>query len=84
MNIFSERDEVLCRDGYIRSSKDEGVEVLMIWDRNEVITLLNKMYQKVIYECKINGYDVETWSLGISFEAILKPPFYILSNCLTR
>ena len=72
VNIFSERDEVLCRDGYIRSSKDEGVEVLMIWDRNEVITLLNKMYQKVIYECKINGYDVETWSLGISFEAILK------------
>lgn len=72
VNIFSNREEVLCRDGYIRDFKEEGIEVLTIWDRNEVVALLNKMYQKVIYECEINGYDVETYSLGISFEAILK------------
>ena len=73
IDFFSERgDEVLCKDGYIRNSKKEGIEPLKIWDREEVITLLDKMYQKVIAECEANGYDTVSYSLGISFEAILK------------
>jgi hypothetical protein len=63
---------VLCKDGYIRNSKEEGIEPLKIWDRDEVIALLDKMYQKVISICATNGYDTETYSLGISFEAKLQ------------
>ena len=73
IDIFGERgDEVLCKDGYIRNSKEEGIEILKVWDREEVIALLDKMYQKVIAECEANGYDTEEYSLGISFEAKLK------------
>lgn len=73
INIFGERGEdVLCKDGYIRDSKEEGIEILKVWDREEVIALIDKMYQKVIAECEANGYDTEEYSLGISFEAKLK------------
>jgi len=65
-------DEVLCKDGYIRNSKEDGIEILKVWDRDEVITLLDKMYQKVITECQTNGYDTKSYSLGISFDAKLK------------
>ena len=76
--------EVLCKDGYIRNSQEEGIEILKIWDRNEVIALLNKMYQKVITECEVNGYDTEAYSLGISFEARLKKegaPSHLFTEC---
>lgn len=73
IDIFDEKGEdVLCKDGYIRNSKEDGIEVLKVWDRDEVIALLNKMYKKVIAECEANGYDTEEYSLGISFEAKLK------------
>ena len=73
MNLFGENgEEVLCSDGYIRNSKETDVDILNVWDRTEVIELLNKMYQKVIATCNANGYDTETYSLGISFEAKLK------------
>ena len=36
---------MLCKDGYIWNSKEEGIEPLKIWDRDEVIALLDKMYQ---------------------------------------
>lgn len=73
MNLFWENgEEVLCSDGYIRNSKETDVDILNVWDRTEVIELLNKMYQKVIATCNANGYDTETYSLGISFEAKLK------------
>lgn len=73
INIFGVRDDkVLCEDGYIRNSKEDGIDILKVWDRDEVIALLDKMYQKVINECETNGYDTEEYSLGISFEAKLK------------
>lgn len=73
MNLFGENgEEVLCSDGYIRNSKETDVDILNVWDRTEVIELLNKMYQKVIATCNANGYETETYSLGISFEAKLK------------
>lgn len=73
INVFGKKGvEVLCKDGYIRNSKEEGIEPLKIWDRDEVIALLDKMYQKVISICDTNGYDTETYSLGISFEAKLQ------------
>lgn len=73
INIFGEKGEdVLCKDGYIRNSKENGIEELKVWDRDEVIALRDKMYQKVIEECEANGYDTEENSLGISFEAQLK------------
>lgn len=65
-------DEVLCSDGYIRNTKEVDVDILKVWDRDEVIALLDKMYKKVIAECKANGYETEEHSLGISFEAKLK------------
>ena len=65
-------EDVLCKDGYIRSSNEDGIEVLKVWDRDEVIALLEKMHQKVITECKTNGYDTEAYTLGISFRAELK------------
>lgn len=73
VDIFGERgDEVLCKDGYIRNSTEDDLEILKVWDRDEAIALLDKMYQKVVAECKANGYDTETLSLGISFKAELK------------
>ena len=73
IDIFGEKGEdVLCKDGYIRNSQEDGIEVLKVWNRNEVIALLDKMYHKVISECEANGYDTEEYSLGISFEAKLK------------
>ena len=65
-------DEVLCSDGYIRNSKESDIDILKIWDRDELIALMDKMHEKVITECKANGYDTEAHSLGISFEAELK------------
>lgn len=73
VNLFGKNgEEVLCCDGYIRNTKEAGIDILKVWDRNEVIALLDKMYQKVIAICDANGYDTETYSLGISFEARLK------------
>lgn len=73
VNLFGKNgEEVLCCDGYIRNTKEAGNDILKVWDRTEVIELLNKMYQKVIATCNANGYDTETYSLGISFEAKLK------------
>lgn len=73
INVFGKKDvEVLCKDGYIRNSKEGGIEPLKIWDRDEVIALLDKMYQKVIKICDTNGYDTKMYSLGISFEAKLQ------------
>lgn len=73
VNLFGKNgDEVLCCDGYIRNTKEAGIDILKVWDRNEVIALLDKMYQKVIAICDANGYDTEAYSLGISFEARLK------------
>ena len=73
IDIFGERgDDVLCEDGYIRNSKEESVRILKIWNRDEVIALLDKMYEKVIAECDAKGYDTEYYLLGISFEAKLK------------
>lgn len=73
VSVFNKRDgeDVLCKDGYIRNSREDGIDILKVWDRNEVIALLEKMYQKVITECETNGYDTEAYSLGISFEAEL-------------
>ncbi len=65
-------EEVLCSDGYIRNTKEADIEILKVWDRTEVIELLNMMHQKVIAICDANGYDTEAYSLGISFEAKLK------------
>lgn len=73
VNLFGKNgEEVLCCDGYIRNTKEAGIGILKVWDRNEVIALLDKMYQKVIAICDANGYETETYSLGISFEARLK------------
>ena len=73
VNLFGKNgEEVLCCDGYIRNTKEAGIDILKVWDRNEVIALLDKMYQKVIAICDANGYDTEAYSLGISFEARLK------------
>ena len=73
VNLFGKNgEEVLCCNGYIRNTKEAGIDILKVWDRNEVIALLDKMYQKVIATCNANGYDTETYSLGISFEARLK------------
>ena len=73
VDFFGNNDEeVLCSDGYIRNTMEAGIDVLKVWDRDEVITLLDKMYQKVIKECETNGYDTATYNLGISFEARLK------------
>lgn len=73
IDFFNENgDDVLCKDGYIRNTKEEGHEALKVWDRNEVVNLLDSMYQNVISKCKISGYDTETYSLGLSFEAKLK------------
>lgn len=73
VNLFGKNgEEVLCCDGYIRNTKEAGIGILKVWDRNEVIALLDKMYQKVIAICDANGYDTEAYSLGISFEARLK------------
>lgn len=72
VDIFDDNgEEVLCQDGYIRNSKEEGIEILKVWDRGEVITLLDKLYQKVSAECEANGYEPNTY-FGISFEAKLK------------
>ena len=57
-------EDVLCKDGYIRNSNEKGIEILKVWDRDEVIALLEKMHQKVITECEANGYDTEAYSLG--------------------
>lgn len=65
-------EDVLCKDGYIRNSNEDGIEILKVWDRDEVIALLEKLHQKVITECETNGYDTEAYSLGISFKAELK------------
>ena len=73
IDIFDEKGEaVLCKDGYFRNSKDEGLEVLKVWNRDEVIALLDKLYQKVTLECEAKGYNTDEYSLGISFEAKLK------------
>lgn len=73
VNLFGKNgEEVLCCDGYIRNTKEAGIDILKVWDRNEVIALLDKMYQKVIAICDANGYDTEAYSLGISFKARLK------------
>ena len=73
VNLFGKNgEEVLCCDGYIRNTKEAGIDILKVWDRNEVIALLDKMYQKVIAICDANGYDTEAYSLGISFEVRLK------------
>ncbi len=72
VDIFGESgEEMLCQDGYIRNSKEEGIEILKVWDRSEVITLLDKLYQKVSAECDAKGYNTNIY-LGISFEAKLK------------
>lgn len=65
-------EEVLCSDGYIRNTKEAGTDILKVWDRSEVVALLDKMHQKVIAICDAKGYDTEANSLGISFEAELK------------
>lgn len=65
-------DEVLCSDGYIRNTKEAGIDILKVWDRYEVIALLDKMHQKVTAICDAKGYDTEAYSLGITFEAKLK------------
>lgn len=73
LDFFGENgNDVLCKDGFIRNSKEIGIDILKVWDRDEVIALLDKMYQKVITECEANGYDTESFSLGISFDAKLK------------
>ena len=73
MDLFGKNgEEVLCSDGYIRNTKEAGIDILNVWDRDEVIELLDKMYQKVIMKCDSNGYDTESYSLGISFEGKLK------------
>ena len=72
VNIFGENgDEIICEDGYIRNPKEEGSGILKVWNREEAIALLDKMYQKVITECDANGYDTKAY-LGITFEANLK------------
>lgn len=63
---------VLCVDGYIRDSREEGIETLKVWGREDVIALMEKMYQRVTEICDANGFDTEIYSLGISFEAKLK------------
>lgn len=72
VRIFPDRsEEVLCADGYIRPLNVANAEALLVWDRTEVITLLEKMHQKVEAICADNGFDVEL-DLGVSFEAILE------------
>lgn len=73
VDIFGEKGvDVLCSDGYFRNSKEDGIDILKVWDRDEVIALLDGIYQKVTNECETNGYDTATYSLGISFEPVLK------------
>lgn len=73
VNLFGNNgEEVLCCDGYIRNTKEAGIDILKVWDRSEVIALLDKMHQKVTAICDAKGYDTEAYSLGISFEAKLK------------
>lgn len=73
LDLFLENgEEVLCSDGYIRNTKEAGIDILKVWDRGEVVALLDKMHQKVTAICENNEYDTEADSLGISFEAKLK------------
>ena len=73
VNLFGKNgEEVLCCDGYIRNTKEAGIDILKVWDRSEAIALLDKMHQKVTAICDAKGYDTEAYSLGISFEAKLK------------
>ena len=73
VDFWGERgDNVLCDDGYIRNSKEAGIVALKVWERNEVISLLDKLYKKVAEICEDNGFDTEPFSLGLSFEAMLK------------
>lgn len=73
IDFWGERGgNVLCDDGYIRNAKEAGVVALKVWERNEVISLLDKLYKKVAEICEANGFDTETYSLGLSFEANLK------------
>lgn len=73
LDLFGKNgEEVLCSDGYIRNTKEAGIDILKVWDRSEVIALLDKMHQKVTAICDAEGYDTEAYSLGISFEAKLK------------
>lgn len=73
VNLFGKNgEEVLCCDGYIRNTKEAGIDILKVWDRSEAIALLDKMHQIVTAICDAKGYDTEAYSLGISFEAKLK------------
>lgn len=73
IDIFGENGaEVLCKDGYIRNSQEEGVEILKVWDRDEVVKLLYRMHQKVIRDCESKGYDTDLLLFEIPFKGKLK------------
>lgn len=74
VNIFHSKPVYyLCTDGYIRLlHKDELTQALKIWDRDELIALIERIYKKVEMICQDNGYDTEYSLLGFSLDGVLK------------
>ena len=74
INLFHSKPEYyLCSDGFIRKlTKDELSKALKLWDRAEVIALMERIYKRVETICQENGYDTEFSSLGFSLDGVLK------------
>ena len=74
INPFHSKPEYyLCSDGFIRKlTKDELLLTLKLWDRDEVIALIERIYKKVETICQDNGYDTEYSTLGFSLDGELK------------
>ena len=71
--FHNEPDYYLCKDGFIRKKEDDDLsDVLTLWDRSEVIALIDKIYKKAESICQENGCDTEYYSLGFSLDAALK------------
>lgn len=74
VDIFGDKGKILlCEDGLFRNSKVINNDmILKVWDRGEVITLTDKIYETVKKQCEDNGFDTESYSLGLSLDAKLK------------
>lgn len=69
---FGQVDYYLCQDGYIRKLEDADLsKALKVWNREELVILLEKMYKNTKTLCQEKGYDTEHSSLGLSFDSVL-------------
>ena len=71
-NLFDEKKWLLCKDGYFKNVRENDiVDVIKVWNRTEVITLIKTMEQKLKNICNDAGFDCDC-SIGLTLNADLK------------